>query len=223
MTTTPREPTLATLLVDAIQSRLVEFHVSLPCKITKYNSADGTVDVEILVKDQRPQSDGTVKLITFPPVQDVPIQWYRCDTTWITMPLKPGGLGKLVFCDRSMSVWSASNKGEVVDPKTLSMHNFDGATFEPGLYPATAAIPAPDPDNIVIHSETNVLIGEKGLTSNDYATTGKKVEDALSTLKSAISGAAVAPNDGGATLKSNILAALTGWPPDLKVTKVRVK
>lgn len=223
MTTTPREPTLATLLVDAIQSRLVEFRVSLPCKIAKYNSADGTVDVDILLSDQVPQPDGTVNLRTFPQIQDVPIQWYRCDDSWITMPLKPGGLGKLVFCDRSLSNWSASSKGQVVDPKSLTMHNFDGATFEPGLYPATAAIPAPDTENIVIHSATNVLIGEKGLTSNDYATTGKKVEDALSTLKNAISTAGVAPNDGGATFKANILASLAAWPPDLKVTKVRIK
>ncbi len=183
MSTTPREPTLATLLVDAIQSRLAEFRVSLPCKVTKYNKSDGTVDVEILLKDQKPQPDGTTTLVAFPQVQDVPIQWFRCNKTWITMPLADGDLGKLVFCDRSLSNWSASNKGEVVDPKSLTMHNFDGATFEPGLYPATAAIPSPDPDNIVIHSDTKVMLGEKGLSDDNLVALAKLVKAEISAVR----------------------------------------
>jgi hypothetical protein len=183
MSIPPREPTLATLLVDAIQSRLVDFRVALPCKIAKYNSSDGTVDVDILLKDQKPQPDGTVTLVTFPQVQDVPIQWYRCAGAWITLPLAIGDLGKLVFCDRSLSNWSASDKGQVVDPKSLGMHYLDGATFEPGLYPASAAIPSPDPDNIVIHTEKKVMIGEKGLSDDQRAAVSKLVKDEIKSLR----------------------------------------
>ncbi len=183
MSTTPREPTLATLLVDAIQSRLTEFRVSLPCKVTKYNDSDGTVDVEILLKDQKPQSDGTVKLSTFPTVQDVPIQWFRCGTAWITLPIKDGDLGKLVFCDRSLSNWSASNKGEVVDPKSLTMHNIDGAVFEPGLYPTTAAVPSPDKDNIVIHCDEKVMVGQKGMNDDNLVALAKLVKAEIKAVR----------------------------------------
>ena len=41
----------------------------------------------------------------------------------------------------------------------------------------------------------------------------------LTTLKNAISGAAVAPNDGGATFKSNIMTALSAWPGNMAATK----
>lgn len=184
--TTPREPTLATLIIDAIKSRLTDFRVSLPCKIAAYNSSDGTVDVDILIKDQRLQSDGTVKLNAFPTIKDVPIQWYRCGTCWITLPLKVGDLGKLVFADRNLSNWSAANKGEVVDPKDLGMHNLAGATFEPGLYPASAAIPSPDPDNIVIHADTKVMLGEKGLDDTKLVALAKLVKDEITALRNTV-------------------------------------
>ena len=210
MSTVPREPTLATLLVDAINARLSEFRVSLPCKIAKYNSSDGTVDVDILLKDQKPQSDGTVELKTFPTIQDVPVQWFRCGTAWITLPLKAGDLGKLVFTDRSLSNWSASNKGEVVDPKSLSMHNFDGATFEPGLYPASAAIPSPDPDNIVIHSDTKVMLGEKGLDDNQLVALAKLVKDEITALRNTVNSFVTTFNSHTHTQGAYTVAAAPG-------------
>lgn len=234
MSTEPREPSLSTLLIDAIQSRLVEFRVSLPCKVNKYNKDEGTVDVVILLKDQKPQSDGTVTLVDFPIVQDVPVQWFRCGTAWITLPLKPDDLGKLVFCDRSLSNWSASNKGDVVDPKTLSMHNFDGATFEPGLYPASAAVPSPDPDNIVIHSDSKVMVGEKGLTDDNLVALAKLVKDELSALRTALNSFITTYNGhthpyvdtpAGAAVTSATLSTGNQASPinDVKATKVYAK
>jgi hypothetical protein len=229
MSTVPREPTLATLLVDAINARLSEFRVSLPCKIAKYNSSDGTVDVDILLKDQKPQSDGTVELKTFPTIQDVPIQWFRCGTAWITLPLKAGDLGKLVFTDRSLSNWSASNKGEVVDPKSLSMHNFDGATFEPGLYPASAAVPSPDPDNIVIHCDGKVMLGEKGLADTNLVALANATKTELSALQSSLNNfvtifnAHVHPSGMGPTGPSATPATPPNAVNDVKATKVYAK
>lgn len=46
------------------------------------------------------------------------------------------------------------------------------------------------------------------------------VSNALSTLKSAINSAVPTPNDGGAALKTQILAALASWPPDMAATKL---
>jgi len=49
------------------------------------------------------------------------------------------------------------------------------------------------------------------------------VEGELTTLKSAISGAAVVVGDGGAAFKANIIAALTGWPGSTAATKVKAQ
>ncbi len=182
MSITPREPTLATLLIDAIQSRLVDFRVMLPAKIAKYNSKDGTVDVDILIKDQKPQPDGTVKLATFPTIQDVPVAWTRCGKGWLTLPLAAGDTGEVVFADRSLSNWAGSGKGEVVDPKDLGMHNLSGAVFRPGLTPTTSPIDSPDTDNVVLHTETKLCLGEKNLSDDFYLALAKKVKTELDKL-----------------------------------------
>jgi len=49
------------------------------------------------------------------------------------------------------------------------------------------------------------------------------VEDELTALKSAISGASVAANDGGAKFKSDILAALASWPGSTAADKVKAE
>jgi len=46
------------------------------------------------------------------------------------------------------------------------------------------------------------------------------VNTQLTALKSAINDAAVVPNDGGAALKANIMAALASWPSSVAATKV---
>ena len=55
----------------------------------------------------------------------------------------------------------------------------------------------------------------------EFIALATKVATELTALKSAISGAAVAGGDGGATFKSNILAALTAWPGDVAATKAK--
>lgn len=49
------------------------------------------------------------------------------------------------------------------------------------------------------------------------------VQDELSDIKNAISGAAVTPGDGGAAFKSNIIAALSGFPASVAATKVKAQ
>src|SRR5678816_1359817 len=49
----------------------------------------------------------------------------------------------------------------------------------------------------------------------EFVALADKVTTALQTLKDAITNAVVVPNDGGASLKSTILAALAAWPSDV--------
>jgi len=179
-----REPTLTMLLTAAIQSRLLEFHVMLPATIESYDAATGTVNVKILLKKQQPLPDGTVDLKDFPPIEDVPVMWQRCGKAWITMPLAQGDTGMVIFADRSLSKWNQTDKGQVVDPQTLSMHNLDGAVFMPGLTPPKNALESPDTDNVVIHTETKLDLGEKGLNDTDnLIALAKKTKDEISALR----------------------------------------
>jgi len=48
----------------------------------------------------------------------------------------------------------------------------------------------------------------------------QKTADALTTLKNAIASAVPTPQDGGAGLKSTLLAGLAAWPPDVGAAKL---
>lgn len=50
-----------------------------------------------------------------------------------------------------------------------------------------------------------------------------KVEQELATLKDAIANAVVAPNNGGASLTSTILAALGSWPGSTAAAKIKAE
>lgn len=55
----------------------------------------------------------------------------------------------------------------------------------------------------------------------DYVALASKVEAQLTALKGAINGAAVAPADGGALFKANLMAALSSWPGSTASTSVK--
>lgn len=55
----------------------------------------------------------------------------------------------------------------------------------------------------------------------DFVALAGLVSSQLSTLKSAISGAAVIANDGGAAFKTNIMGALASWPGSVAASKVK--
>lgn len=74
---------------------------------------------------------------------------------------------------------------------------------------------------------TRLTLDADGIELGDGATNEvalhNLVESELTTLYSAISGAAVTPTDGGAAFKANILAALAGWPGSTAALKVKAE
>ena len=62
-----------------------------------------------------------------------------------------------------------------------------------------------------------------GVGATDGVALDSKVQAQLSALKSAISSAVVVPNDGGASLKSTIIAALSSWPGSVGSALVKAK
>lgn len=56
---------------------------------------------------------------------------------------------------------------------------------------------------------------------SDFVALAALVSSELSELKSAISGAATVPNDGGSAFKTAVVAALAAWPGSVAATKVK--
>jgi hypothetical protein len=62
-----------------------------------------------------------------------------------------------------------------------------------------------------------------GAVANDSVAMAAKVQAALTALKTAISDAVVVPGDGGASLKTDIMASLASWPGSLGSVTVKLK
>ena len=76
------------------------------------------------------------------------------------------------------------------------------------------------PDGSVdVHAETIKLGG----SATQLVALSSLVMENLTSLKSAITDAAVVGNDGGAAFQANILAALEDWPGEVAASKVRAE
>ena len=73
---------------------------------------------------------------------------------------------------------------------------------------------------LILNGSTVIAGAETGA---QFVALANLVTQNFNTLKAAISGAAVVPNDGGAALKANILAALAAWPSSVAASQVKAK
>lgn len=173
------------LLEAAMEARLAVLHVSLPCKVDSYNASKNTVNlVPLLKRKRRSTKDGSTTSSQIASLQNVPVAFLRSSKAWVTIPVSKGDVGMVVFAERSLKDWMGKNKGEVVEPVDETKHPLDGAWFYPGGYPSASPINPTNADHPVFHTETELHLGESGLTANDFVAIGKLVDDRLSTIQS---------------------------------------
>ena len=103
-------PTLAQVLKEAMESRLVELHTSMPAKIVSYNSSEQTASVQPLL--QRQYLDGTV--VNLPIINSVPVHFPSAGGFFISFPVQTDDECLLIFSERSLEI--LKEKGGIVDP-----------------------------------------------------------------------------------------------------------
>ncbi len=222
---TTRSPTFGQLLREAIEARLTEVHVSMPCRVVSYDSSKQTVTVQPLFKTKRKNSAGVKTVTKAQSIQNVPVAFPRCAGGWITFPLAADDVGMVVFAERSLNDWMKSTAGQEVEPSEDTMHPLNGAWFLPGGYPSKTPLDAPSTQHVVVHTESELHLGEKGLSADQFAAIGKLCNDAFSSIQTwaashthpgVFSGPSSSgpPATGPFTISGN---------PNVKATKVKVK
>lgn len=167
MTSNSDTPSFAQFVRDAIEARMLSVNTAIPAKVLAYDRDNGTVDVRPLLK--RKYSDGTVSEL--PKIFNVPIQWYRANNAYITLPIKVNDTVTLIFSQRSLDQWKQS--GGTVDPKDPRKHALSDAIAVPGLYPKSTAPADPSPDNLeIVNNKAKVSLSPDGdvVANNDTAT-----------------------------------------------------
>ena len=221
----PITPTDAEVIVAAIESALLDVHVMLPGRVAKYNSATQTATVELQVKRVLPQGN-RFATEDLPVLENVPVAFMRTNEFMITVPVKEGTTGMVIFSEMSLDQWRS--KGTNTSPGDIGRHTLTGGVFQPGLSPvAQTILPATlggddIGEDLVMGSIGGgqlrvkpsgtveaVAGGTGGQSADGFVSMALKTKAGLQTIVDAITNAATGGSDGGAAYKTNMIALLT--------------
>ena len=222
-------PSLAETIREAIRVQLAGAHVAIPGRIVSYDHAEQRADVEPSIEATLPV-EGGVEKYRLPILQRVPIAFPQGGGYFLTFPLAPGDSVLLVFSDQSLDEWVQRSSG-VASSRSVRSHHITDAIAIPGVRPFVAPLADADATTMAmgrdggagqIHIRPDrVDIGGRDIDAAKALARADRVEAQLTALKNAISEAAVAPMDGGATFKLNIMTALSAWPGSTGSNRVR--
>ena len=245
----PTTPDEFDVLHAWIEQYLLELHTAFPGRVhSDPDWSAGTADIEPLVKYPVPQPDGSYQYEDLPILPAVPIVMPRTSQWFVSLPIARGDTVLVVCAESAIGAWRAGD-GSPQHPGDLRRHHLSHAVAIPGLFARSKTLAenqvAGDLKNdlvlgkdggtrIAVKATGEVVIvqgstivaqidadGTVHLAGNagSLVALANLVASQLNALKTAISGAAVAPNDGGATFKSNLITALTAWPGNMAATK----
>lgn len=220
-------PELADLILAGVDRRLGGVHVAMPGRVISYNAAEQSAQIQPTISPLILTEEGD-EPIDLPIIPAAPVLFPRAGGYRMTFPIKPDDTGLLIINSHAIETWIRQNSPrdvEALDPRRFHLSD---AVFLPGLSQFAALSPA-DPDDFVIEKVGGVAIhlndaGEINLgskTAADALALASKVEAELAAVKAAISGAAVLAGDGGAVFKTNIIAALAGFPASVGSSTVK--
>ena len=135
-------PTLAELLVEAIEAARAEHHQGLPAKVVKFDGDKQSCDVQplllrvILDEDQKEVKE------RYPQITNVPINYPNGGGWSLIFPLKPDDTVYLAFSERSLDRWLESDPGQEIDPEHARKHDLSDAVCVPGIRVRKNAIKA---------------------------------------------------------------------------------
>ena len=128
-----------------MQDSIRGVHTSIPGKITKVNSSENTVDIQLSGKYKKP--DGTY--IDYPELKGVPMVQMQSSSqkATIQLPLKKDDGCMVFFSEQQLDQWRDDQ-----EPKTELRHDLTSAVAIPGLVPKSndAHTEACDNDAIII-------------------------------------------------------------------------
>lgn len=126
-------PDLASLIGDAVETKLDQLHVALPGVVVDYDPTDGTATIELQVRDVVMDADGVESFEDHPKIPGVPVIFPRSSGAFITWVVQPGDRMLVVFCSQSIDQWLGT--GIVSNTNDSRRHDISHAVAIPGLYP----------------------------------------------------------------------------------------
>jgi len=123
---------LSEILFRAIDKKLCDMNIMVPCTVEKYDKTLNRVEVTPAFKKKYKSETEPVDV---PPIADVPVSFWRLGKAHLVMPINKGDQGTLIFSQRSIDKWIV--EGGQNDPEDSRKFAFSDAVFYPGLHSDT--------------------------------------------------------------------------------------
>ncbi|MER5082435.1 Gp138 family membrane-puncturing spike protein [Providencia stuartii] len=118
-----KQPTLLDVMSQHAQNQRYDIHTALPGKLLSCNGHSATVELMI----SHVTKEG--KVIALPPLVDVPVGFYRGGGFCVTVPVREGDEGLVIFAERCIDGWYVSGKQS--QPLDHRFHDLSDAFFLP--------------------------------------------------------------------------------------------
>jgi len=153
---------VADSIINSIYSGL---RVALPCIVQSFDASKQTCTAQPTLKAKLTNYDGTVNLVDYPLLVDVPVQFPSAGGVTMTFPVKAGDECLVIFADRCIDFWW-QNGGiqETIDPR--KHHLADGIAIL-GIKSIPHVIPNISADSMQIRSDDGTSFIELNPTSKD--------------------------------------------------------
>lgn len=186
MSTTPGiEPSLAEIVRLALDSKMLDVHVALPCRVEKYDAATQTAEVVPMVRRALTNTDGETQHEDLPVLPNVPVCFPRSANFSATWPISKGDFVLVIFCSSAIGTWRAT--GQLSDPVDLRRHDLSQAVAIPGIAPDGSTIPTAADAAVfeVGGAATHVAVGA---AASDFVAMNQKVLTELGSIATALTG-----------------------------------
>jgi hypothetical protein len=173
MTPMTQTPTLARLIKQAIDNRLLDVHTALIAIVESYDAEKQLVDVSPVLKRCVKAVNGADVKEQLPMLCDVPVLFPRAGGYFISLPIKPGDFVQLIFNEVDIEEWLEESPSTMTSSERFTMQ---GAIAIPGVYHS--------PKALIDAHKTNLALGrERGpqihIDSNKIHLGSDKAEEAL--------------------------------------------
>lgn len=153
-----------------IDSRLLDVHTALPCKVTAFDATAQTVDVQPQIKNVIEVLDEDDVVESYPPILSVPVIYPRTGATLLAFPLEVDDIVTVVFNEWSIDRFQ--EEGTEKHPVDLGRHSFNGAVaFPGGPYPTSAPI-SETVDGVLLGYDGGALVRINDDGTMELGTTG---------------------------------------------------
>lgn len=148
-------PTLALVIKEAIDHRLLDVHTALIGCIENYDYKTQAADIKPVLKTGIKDKDGHIKQDDLPLLIDVPVLFPRAGGYFIQLPIQKGDYVQVIFNESSIDSFLAETASKNTSGNRFTLQ---GAVAIPGVYPLSKPILGVHKTNLVIGKDNGVQI-----------------------------------------------------------------